>query len=131
MRRAVIATLGTLAMLAAVAVRAESKYVEPQDLTAGDRAAITATVQSYGQCLQHEAGAILSKYDDSRHIADIAMQKCQSTLAKVNKVMNDRHVDPGFIKGFVRMSRNREANKMLQEVMMYKATHAANAQGSQ
>lgn len=131
MRRAVIAAIAALATTAAAAVHAESKYVEPQDLSAGDRAAISATVQGYGECLQQEAGAILTKYRDARHIADIAMQKCQASLAKINKVMNDRHVDPGFTKGFVRMSRNREANKMLQGVMMYKATHAANTGGGQ
>lgn len=123
MRKAAIVGIGTLVLLAAGAVRAQSKYVEPQDLTAKDRAAITASVHDYSQCLQREAGAILTKYEDSRHIADIAMKKCKDTLAKVNRTMNDRHVDPGFVKGYVRMSRNRAASKMLQEVMMYKATH--------
>lgn len=131
MKRAVTAALVGITLTAAAAVQAETKYVEPQDLTAADRAAISSSVQSYGACLQREAGALLTKYKDSRHIADVAMQKCQASLAKVNKLMNDRHVDPGFVKGFVRMSRNREANKMLQEVMMYKASHAAQQQQSQ
>ena len=125
MRRAVIAALGTLSLLAAGTVRADGKYVQPQNLTAEDRAAISATVQDYSQCLQREAATILTKYDDSRRIADIAMQKCHGTLAKVNKAMNDRNIDPGFVKGYVTMSRNRAANNMLQQVMMYKATHAA------
>lgn len=131
MRRAVIAALGTLGLLAANAAHAESKYVEPQDMSAADRAAISASVQGYRECLQRQAAAILTKYDDSRRIADIAMQKCKDELSKIDKAMNDRHIDPGFVKGYVRMSRNRAANDMLQEVLMYKAAHAGSSASTQ
>lgn len=75
----------------------------------------------YSDCLNKESTAIIDKHEDFRQIADIAMEKCKTTLAEIDANLEKMNLDPDFRRFFLRKTSQNSAKKLLPELMMVKS----------
>ena len=75
----------------------------------------------YNECLNEFAISQLQLQPDARVIADHAMKKCATHLEGLYEFLLTGNYAPEAMKRFVHSISNKSANKLLSNVMRYKA----------
>jgi len=91
------------------------------DFTQEEHQKMVKSSADYTNCLNSSAMEQIEKQDDIRIIADIAMKSCAPVLEKLYNYLAMANYDPEAIKPLLRSISNRAANKILSNLMRYKA----------
>lgn len=82
---------------------------------------VSETSAEYNECLNEIAISKLQEIADARAIADHAMKECASHLENLYDFLLSGNYPPEAMKRFVGSISNKGANKLLSNVMRYKA----------
>ncbi len=78
----------------------------------------------YNECLNEFAMSQLQLQPDARVIADHAMKECATHLESLYEFLISGNYPPEAMKRFVSSISNKSANKLLSNVMRYKASQS-------
>ncbi len=110
-----------LLLSAAVPTLQAAEYRSPADMSAAERTTLTTMTRTYGTCIRENALRLNPDYPGVRELADAAMGKCSPKLLEMETELMAMNFAPGFVKGYVRHSRNHVVRQMLPEIMRLKA----------
>ena len=91
-------------------------------MSAEEMQTVNEAKYNYGECMNEFAMSQLEQQTDPRVIADHSMKSCAPILEELHNFFVSNNFDPNFSKNFIRRVSNREANKLLSNLMMFMAT---------
>jgi hypothetical protein len=105
----------------AINVFAEPEYRDNQGMTNEEYQMVREASGEYEYCLNEYAMSQLGKQGDPRVVADHSMKHCAPGLEALYTKLTENDFSPGFSKKFVSGMSNRNANKLLSNLMIYMA----------
>ena len=114
-------TLTLLPLLLFFSINTHAEYKTSGEMTQEEYQKVRETSAEYNTCLNDFAISQLETQSDARVIADHAMKKCAPHLEGLYEFLLAGNYPPEAMKRFVGSISNKAANKLLSNVMRYKA----------
>ncbi len=111
----------TAIILSLNVVAAHAEFRDPNDMSQQEYQQARQLASAHEDCMNEYAMAQLQKAGDPRVIADHSMKHCANILEDLHTQIVDWNYPPEFGKYYVSGISNRNANKLLGNLMRYMA----------
>jgi hypothetical protein len=101
-----------------------AEYKTSGQMTQEEYQKVRVSSAEYNECLNEIAMSQLQLQSDARVIADHAMKECSIHLESLYEFLISENYPPESMKRFVSSISNKSANKLLSNVMLYKAAQS-------
>jgi len=108
-------------LLCLLSVNVYAEYKTSGQMTQEEYQKVRESSAEYNECLNEFAISQLQSEPDARVIADHAMKKCATHLEGLYEFLLTGNYAPEAMRRFVHSITNKSANKLLSNVMRYKA----------
>jgi len=111
-------------LLCFMSLNVYAEYKTSGEMTPEEYQKVRESSAEYNECLNETAISQLHLQADTRVIADHAMKECATHLENLYNFLLLGNYPPESMKRFVRSISNKSANKLLSNVMRYKAAQS-------
>tara|TARA_R110000782_G_scaffold127742_4_gene219313 strand:- start:664 stop:1038 length:375 start_codon:yes stop_codon:yes gene_type:complete len=111
-------------LLCLLSVNVYAEYKTSGQMTQEEYQKVSESSAEYNECLNEFAMSQLQSQPDARVIADHAMKECASHLEGLYNFLLSGNYPPEAMKRFVGSISNKSANKLLSNLMRYKASQS-------
>ena len=108
-------------LLALLSLNVNAEYKTSGQMTQKEYQKVSESSAEYNECLNEFAISQLQSQTDTRVIADHAMKECAKHLESLYEFLLTGNYAPEAMRRFVSSISNKSANKLLSNVMRYKA----------
>ncbi len=108
-------------LLSLLSLNVSAEYKTSGQMTQEEYQKVRESSAEYNECLNESAISQLQSQDDIRVIADHAMKECTTHLESLYEFIVSKNYAPEAMSRFVSSISNKSANKLLTNVMRYKA----------
>ena len=108
-------------LLCLLSVNVYAEYKTSGQMSQEEYQKVRESSAEYNECLNEFAISQLQSQPDARVIADHAMKKCATHLEGLYEFLLTGNYAPEAMRRFVHSITNKSANKLLSNVMRYKA----------
>lgn len=107
-----------------LSLNVQAEYKTSGQMTQEEYQKVSVSSAEYNECLNEFAINQLQLQSDSRVIADHAMKECAIHLEELYEFLISGNYPPEAMRRFVSSISNKSANKLLSNVMRYKAAQS-------